>query len=144
MKLFKTGRVERIESELDEDGRNMEWRKRQIILPEELVGKLFEWHNGQDSSVYALASCGMRDLVSLSMIDAAVQELELLHAQMKRKEREQAEDLEECIGELSGVRSFWKENSYKEAGMSLSDSEIEFDETDYDMEDESNVNTSSG
>jgi len=102
-----------------------EWRKRQVILDEALVAKLFDWHGGQFTATYALASSGLRDLVSLSMIDDALGELEREQARLNN------EELGELLGELQGVRIFWKEQTAKEAGMGLTEEEYDFDQADY-------------
>lgn len=95
------------------------WRKRQIILEPQVVEHLFEWHGGQNSALYALASSGMRDLVSLSMIHAALGELE----------REKGAT--ELVGELDTILRFWPEHSTQEYGMDLDESEYEYDEENY-------------
>ena len=124
------------------EGRNALWRKRQIILEPELVQKLFDWHGGQFTPTYALASTGMENLVSLSMIDAAKDELEgVLRKVPGKKEKK---DLRGVIGDLDMARTFWSESTAKRAGMDMSEDEYEYDRADYGIEDESTINTRSG
>lgn len=127
---------------------NLEWRKRQIVLPADLVARLFEVHGGQFTATYALASSGMRDLVSLSMIDACKAELEALQGSRSWQSASRADKLEldAAVNGLSEVRQFWRESSAKEAGMDLGDDDYEYDEADYGLspEDEADVDTHSG
>ena len=122
---------------------NPTWRRREIMLPEELVPKLFDWHGGQFTAVYALASTGMRNLVSLSMIDAALRELEGVERKARAADRE---NLSEVIGELQAVRSYWKEHSYEESGAAEEGQEYEMDTADYglDPEEEAAIDTHTG
>jgi hypothetical protein len=118
-------------------GQNADWRRRQIILPSEIVHALSEWHGGQYTATYALMSSGMNDLVSLSMIDAAVEDL--------TPQRDE-EEVQELIDELIHVRQYWQEHSAKEAGMLEGRDEEEFyeyDAMDYGIEDESEIETRS-
>lgn len=119
------------------DRRN-EWRKRQIILPDPALARedenkslalwLSEWHGGQFTAVYALSSTGAENLVSLSMIDAALDELE-----SEKPDAETKKDLEDLIGDLDTVRVYWREHSAKEAGMLVGEDEATFYE--YDRQD---------
>lgn len=88
------------------------WRKRCIVLPEDLVERLFHWHGGQSTNLYALASTGMRHLVSLSMIDNAMSEIESFIGKTKGKDRRSVEDLH---ADLERVRLYWKEHSAHES-----------------------------
>lgn len=97
-------------------------RRRTIILPHEIDQALFDWHGGQGSAVYALASTGMHHLVSISMIDAAIKELERDRAYEKSKRRHaSARDLGRLIGELEMIRSSPREFSAEEAGLEYHD-----------------------
>jgi hypothetical protein len=112
------------------------WRERCIILPEEIVEQLFLWHGGQSSAAYALASTGMRELVSLSMIDAAVSELERVkrgwgRSRVTKENMDARNAVEALLGDLSSVRHFWKEHSAKEAGMDVE--KYEYDQADYGL-----------
>ncbi len=145
-----------VAEELSEAGANTEWRKRQIILPEELVTKLFEWHGGQFTAIYALASSGMRGLVSLSMIDAASVEISVdikdLDSRKRRRfpkstqeKKLEIRELKELLGELETIRQFWKEHSAKESGMEAEeDFDYDFDSKDYGLENEDEIDTHSG
>lgn len=104
------------------------WRERCIILPEEVVERLFRWHGGQSTAAYALASTGMRELVSLSMIDAAVTELEAVEAKLRSREKR---ELGHLLDELQTVRHFWKEHSAEEAGLDVG--KYEYDQADYGL-----------
>jgi hypothetical protein len=105
------------------------WRERCIVLPEELVQRLFQWHDGQGSAVYALASTGMRQLVSLSMIDAALTELSV--DERKLRARADKTELNHVINGLTDVRQYWKEHDARSAGMDVR--RYEYDEADYGM-----------
>lgn len=109
------------------------WRRRELILPNDsedpdsgleqgVVDELFSWHGGQGSSVYSLASTGLNNLVSRSMIDAALPELNRSLRSAKGKEKKQ---LEALISELQMIRSHGQEFSAREAGMDI-------DEYEYD------------
>ena len=116
------------------------WRQRQIILPEELVERLFQVHGGQGDPVYALASSGMRNLVSLSMMDAA---LDTLSSQRGRA----AQGLVLHVFDgLTEVRQYWKEFSAKEAGMGMEEGDYEMDTADYGLtpEEEAAIDTHTG
>jgi len=117
------------------------WRLRQIILPRELALRLHEAHGGQSSATYALASTGTHHLVSLSMIDEALLELESVKGHMKGAPKK---EVARTLGELEEVRHFWKEHSAKEAGME--DHDEGYDERDYGLSgsEESDVPTRSG
>jgi hypothetical protein len=108
------------------------WRRRELILPNEadpdsdlkdsVLDALYQWHGGQSSAVYSLASTGHSDLVSRSMIAAAVRELErdLLSARDKDKAHLQA-----LLGELEMILSYPEGASAEEAGMDIE--EYEYD-----------------
>lgn len=126
--------------------RKNNFRKRQIILPDGLAEKVSEWHGGQSTATYALSSSGMEDLVSLSMIDAAMEELETDLNKMKKQDdsirisaargkgfRNQIKDLDNILGDLENVRHSWEESSAQEAGMDLDEDEYEYDHKDYGM-----------
>lgn len=123
---------------------NATWRRREIVLPEPLVERLFEWHGGQDTAIYALASIGMRNLVSLSMIDAAMAELE--RDARARLTLQDKKSLKHVIAGLSEVRQYWKEHSHRDSGAALEESEYEMDVADYglDPEDEAAIETHTG
>lgn len=107
------------------------WRKRQIILPPELVEELFAWHGGQFTPTYALASTGFDDLVSLSMLDAALTELE---RDVRATKGNAKKELANVVAGVEGIRWYWKESSAREAGMGLSEDEYEYDHQDYGMD----------
>ena len=108
------------------------WRRREVILPNEsdseseledsVIEALYSWHGGQGSAVYSLASTGHESLVSRSMIDAALPELESAVHSAKGKDKKQ---LKALIGELQAIRSFASEFSAGEAGMDIE--EYEYD-----------------
>lgn len=134
--------------------RHNEWRLRQIILPEEVRHRVEDWHGGQGSATYRIVSIGYKHLVSLSMIDRALLELERElrmderpahglsgRSRMSRSERQ---SLEGTAGELAAVRAFWREHSAKEAGLEEHDEG--YDELDYGLtaEEEREIKTRSG
>jgi hypothetical protein len=79
-------------------------------------------------AVYALSSTGSENLVSLSMIDAAMNLLRGLGRRTKGKDRK---DLAELVGDLETARTYWKESSAKEAGMDID--VYRYDRQDYGM-----------
>ena len=93
------------------------WRKQMIILEPDIVRELFEWHGGQDSYVYALASWGQGHLISASMIDGALIDLRRDYAHAKRSDRRR--DLYQLIGSLEHVRQYWYEHTAHQAGMDV-------------------------
>lgn len=93
-------------------------RKREIILPHELIEPLSQWHSGMDS-IYALSSTGANDLVSISMITRALEELERI------QRRHPDDELDNLIGELQMITMSPREFSAREAGMDIE--EYEFD-----------------
>lgn len=132
--------------------RSSEWRKRQIILPPELVTELSQWHASQDDPLYALSSTGAADLVSLSMIDAALASLEDAKREAELSAGEMGgpfvKQIDDVQGDLSTVRQFWKEHSAQESGMDTEDEDFtwEYDKRDYGLppEDEAAIETGSG
>lgn len=110
------------------------WRRRELILPTEsdpdaefpleggVVGALYQWHGGQGSMVYSLASAGDGDLVSRSMIRAAMDELD---RDRPRISGEDKQHLEALLGELELILSYPEGASASEAGMDI-------DEYEYD------------
>ena len=114
------------------------WRLRQIVMDAELVNRVCDWHAGQTSATYALCSTGRSHLVSLSMIDAALDDLGYTlrqgRAKMSRKDRRH---LNEVIGDLQTLRQYWRESSAKEAGME--DHDEGYDTRDYGLDAEEEV-----
>lgn len=106
------------------------YRKCEILLDSELVSRLYDWHSGQRSAVYSLASTGDHNLVSLSMIDRALVELRSVYR--KEKPGKGKRELSNLIGDLSNVRVYWRESSAKEAGMGLSEGEYGYDAHGYE------------
>ncbi len=98
-----------------------DYKKRFIILPEGVATQLYNWHGGQWSGVYSLASTGDHDLVSPAMIERAISELE--QDRSKIKNRKDKRDLGNLIGELDMVLSSPYEFSAKEAGMEIDEYE---------------------
>lgn len=89
---------------------------------ESVLEALYAWHGGQSSAVYSLASTGQNNLVSLSMISAAVWELKRDKAKAKGKDKK---NLGALIGELEMILGYPESASAEEAGMDI-------DEYDYD------------
>ena len=127
------------------DRQRNEWRKRQIVMDPELVRRVDHWHSGQFSRSYALASTGARDLVSLSMVDAALFELRQERERFRtRLKAGQLRDLGKTIDALAYLRTYWAERSAAAAGMDVE--EYAYDETDYGTfaEDEAAADVRSG
>jgi hypothetical protein len=101
--------------------RENQWRKRQIVMERELADRVCDWHGGQWTATYALCSTGQGHLVSLSMLDAAIDELVNVHREKSRfpgsRGRASRKDLNEVIGELQLLRQYWRESSAKEYGI---------------------------
>jgi ribosomal protein S15P/S13E len=85
-------------------------------MERELADRVCDWHGGQWTHTYALCSTGQAHLVSLSMLDAAIDELVSV---MKRgpKDRRSKKELRDLIGDLQMLRQYWKESSAKEYGI---------------------------
>lgn len=104
------------------------WRRRELILPTEsdpdaefpleggVVGALYQWHGGQGSMVYSLASTGDGDLVSRSMIRAAMDELDRDRPRISGEDRQH---LDALLGELEMILSYPEGSSASESGMDI-------------------------
>lgn len=90
------------------------YHRRNLILDPELVQALFEWHGGQFTPTYSLASTGMNNYVSQSMIERAVRELSSFKSSIKGKEKKH---LLKTIDELNMVLHYPEEYSTKAAGL---------------------------
>lgn len=91
-----------------------DYHRRNVILDKDLALKAMEWHGGQGSMIYSLASTAYAGhFVSPSMIDAAVNELESSKGDTPDLQRE----LEELIGELDARARFSSESTTKEYGL---------------------------
>ena len=108
-----------------------------VALDVDLLRKLEGWTGSQDSYTYALASTGASHLVSQSMIDAAIDELE---SDLRRPPKpgfwkgwsaKNKKELREVIGELDSVRRYPEEFSAEASGMDTEDMQYKFDERDY-------------
>jgi hypothetical protein len=115
---------------------NPEWRKRCILLPEAVVQSLFEWVRPENESdvhsVRTLAAEGMRNLVSLSMIDAAVDDLVAQeHSDRGRGIRYGSinSELAKLITDLKNIRRSWR--NYDADASGLGDVEFEYDLADH-------------
>ena len=103
------------------------WRKMQLMLEPDLVSRLHEWHGGQTSYLYALASWGQSHLVSPSMIDGGLIELRQDLAKARGKDKKHCKDV---LSDLEDVRTYWTENTAKRAGLDVD--EYQYDQRDYD------------
>ena len=95
-------------------------RRRNIILDPDLVSDLFQWHGGQDSFVYSLASTGMQNYVSISMVKRAISELEKDKSRVKDKK-----DKKHLLATIDGlymVTDSPSEYTAKAAGLGDEDS----------------------
>ncbi len=102
------------------DDDHPEYHRRNLILDQELALEAMNWHGGQGSYVYSLASTAMNDYVSPSMIDAAVNELERDLSKIKKKS--DRKELENLIGELDMRARGSEEFTTKEYGVGDVDS----------------------
>ena len=89
---------------------NREWRLRQIMLPDALVASVIEWGR-PDTPAQRLGMLGMREPVSLSMIDAAIGDLMDMNLQVNSGE------LDVVVNELQMLRQGWREQSVEEFGI---------------------------
>jgi len=87
--------------------------KKNIALPPEVVTALFEWHGGQSTPTYSLASTGMNHTVSLDMIKAAEEELERVYKRLKPRTKERTH-LRRLLGELDTIQRYPEEYKYDE------------------------------
>ena len=101
-----------------------DYKKRFLILPEGVAEQLYNWHGGQWSGVYSLASTGDHDLVSPAMIERAISELE--QDRKRVKSRKDKRELDNLISELDMVLSSPREFSAREAGMDIEESDYEY------------------
>lgn len=90
------------------------YHRRNLILDPKLVEALFQWHGGQFTPTYSLASTGMNNYVSQSMIERAVRELSSFKSSIKGKEKKH---LLKTIDELNMVLHYPEEYSTKAAGL---------------------------
>lgn len=92
-----------------------DYHRRNVVLEEKLALSAMEWHGGQGSMLYSLASTAYAGhLVSPSMIDAAIGELKQAQSWDNVKEdRALATELQDLIGELDGVARFSDEFTYE-------------------------------
>lgn len=100
-----------------------EYRKAFLILDPEVVQHLFEWHGGQSTPTYSLASTGMNNLVSPKMIEDAIGELERTARTLRGKLKK---DINALIGDLDAVVSYPEEHSARVAGMDIAEGEYEY------------------
>jgi hypothetical protein len=100
-----------------------DYRKAFLILDPEVVQHLYEWHGGQFTPTYALASTGQNNLVSPKMIEDAISELESVARKQRGKLKK---DINALIGDLDAVVSYPQEHSAREAGMDIAESEYEY------------------
>lgn len=100
-------------------GFNETWRLRTIVLPDVLVRALLDWAR-PDTPADRLGTLGMREPVSLSMIDAAVVDLQEMNRQVDSGE------LDVLVSELQDVRQNWSDYTVRAGG---------YDEGNYDFVD---------
>jgi len=85
--------------------------KMNIALPPEVVTALFEWHGGQSTPTYSLASTGLHHTVSLDMIRAAKEELgRVLSRTPRSKERSH---LLRLLDTLHTIQQYPEEYTYE-------------------------------
>ena len=87
---------------------NNEREIRDLILPTDLCTRVSEWHGGMWSACYSLCSTGMGDYVSLAMIEAAADELDLA-ATVNNNDPISRADCRDLEGELRAMLIFPEE-----------------------------------
>lgn len=97
-----------------------DYHLRNIIMDEELVQRAFDWHGGMYSMMYSLASTGLSDFVSASMLDAAADEL--ARPTKHALEDEDEADRHDLWATLSDLADYPDENTAEYMGTSTSDS----------------------
>lgn len=97
-----------------------------IVLDSDVVEKLFEWHGGQYTAVYSLASTGMHHTVSAGMIENALRELRRERSGMPARARDSKSaaarrrissslvHLNGLISDLETVLAYPEEHAYHE------------------------------
>ena len=95
-----------------------DYHLRNIVLDEELVERVFNWHSGMYSMMYSLASTGLHDFVSASMLDAAADELSRRGCIRDEDEA----DHHDLWATLSDLANYPDENTADYMGCSTSDS----------------------
>lgn len=101
------------------------YHRRNVILDDEIALAAMDWHGGQGSMVYSLASTAHAGkLVSPAMLDAAVAELEANKPLPKGYSKKDRKDLDDLIGELDARARFSDEFTIREAtGEDIDDGE---------------------
>jgi len=110
------------------EGFNETWRLRTVMVPDVLVRVLLDWAR-PDTPADRLGTLGMREPVSLSMIDAAVSDLAEMNEQVDSGE------LDVLISELQEVRRDWRsytvppaeDDQYDRGGYEFVDNEMEIE-----------------
>ena len=105
---------------LEERRARKDYHLRNIVMDEALTSRVFDWHGGQFTMTYSLASTGKGDLVSASMLDAAADELEV-----PSKHPVSAEDKEDCddlIATLRDLADYPDEDTAERMGLYPHDS----------------------
>jgi hypothetical protein len=97
-----------------------DYHLRNVVLDEELVERIFQWHGGQNTMTYSLASTGLNDFVSPSMCDAAADEL--AQAPKHPLSPEDEEDRHDLWATLQDLADYPDENTAEHMGCSTSDS----------------------
>ena len=97
-----------------------DYHLRNIVMDEDLVQRVFDWHGGMYTMTYSLASTGLQDFVSASMLDAAADEL--ARPPKHQLEPELEADRHDLWATLSDLADYPDENLASEMGCSTSDS----------------------
>jgi len=97
-----------------------DYHLRNVVLEPELVERIFQWHGGQSTMTYSLASTGMSDFVSPSMCDAAADEL-MRPGKFPSSPEDQA-DCDDLIATLQDLADYPDENTAEYMGCSTTDS----------------------
>ncbi len=99
---------------------DIEYHRRNLMLPEHLAILVLDWHGGMGTALYSLGSTAIDNYVSPSMIDAGVDELKYdVEGVSSTESREELSDL---ISELEEVTSYGSGYRVRELGLGDIDS----------------------
>lgn len=100
------------------------WRKKQLMVDPEIAEEVLNWHGGGGTPTYALGSAAYAGHpVSLSMLDAAIEELDSSESDDRT--------LEQVTGDLQQVRLYWPEYTMEFYGIPQYEVDVEYDQMDY-------------
>jgi hypothetical protein len=113
------------------------WRKMLLIVESDVGSQLYDWHGGQSSATYRLASWADSHLVSVSMVEDAMDELESVYRRIKADKNYSAKDRRELKNLIDVLHDEymigWAEHDAAESGMSMTEDEYRYDDKDYGL-----------